>query len=177
MLPNHETAPPPSATLAYSLGAFKLDSSRLPGVDQAKPRRDAEACFSVIEDAVQRVYDFARTSAQHLSALCGLDEDYYLRLIFQRGGFLLPTAEQEPLSSCQFPRCESFVRSWNTILHLEQITLSTTPEILLSFGQNSSRSFGNCRLPNRSYSDRLFRDVATQILHSLGRSLATALRM
>ena len=110
MPPSHKIASPPSST-ACSLGAFSLDSSRVPRVDQAKPRRDEEGRFSVVEDAVQRVYDFARTSAQHLSALCGLDEDYYLRLIFQRGGFLFSTTEQEPLSSCQFSRCESFARS------------------------------------------------------------------
>ena len=110
MLPNCKPSSPPSGTATYSLGAFRLDSTKRPRVEQAKPTRQADSRFSSIEAAAQRVYDFARTSAQHISTLCGLDEDYCLRLIFQRGAVLLPTLEQETLSSCQFSRCESLPR-------------------------------------------------------------------
>ena len=107
MLPNRKPASPPSSTVTYSLGAFRLDRNKVSRVEQAKPTRQANERHSPIEAAAQRVYDFARASAQHLSALCDLDEDHCLRLIFQRGAVLLPTLEQESLSSCQFSRCES----------------------------------------------------------------------
>ena len=120
MFPNRKIVPPPSGTATYSLGAFRLDRNNVSRAEQTKPTRPAEGRSSFIEDAARRVYDLARTSAQHLSTLCDLDEDHCLRLIFQRGAFLLPTLQQpeEPLSSCQFSRCESLVRFARKVSHI-----------------------------------------------------------
>lgn len=101
MLSNH-TPIPPYVQVAHSLGAFKVHGPKSPCVDQAKLARRAEEHYIIVEEVVQRVYDYARTSAQHLSNVCGREEEYYLRLMFHRGAVLHPMPEQEALSSCQF---------------------------------------------------------------------------
>ena len=109
MLPQHGIAPLPSATPKYSLSAFNLNSGGCPSVGQGKLARCAEERFAIVEEAIQRVYDFARISVHQLSAICGQEADYYLRLIFQRGAALYPTPKQDPPPSCHFTRCESSV--------------------------------------------------------------------
>ena len=101
MLSSHPTISP-NASATHSLGAFKVHGLKSPGVDQAKLARRAEEHYIIVEEVVQRVYDYARTSAQHLSNVCGREEEYYLRLMFHRGAVLHPMPEQEALSSCQF---------------------------------------------------------------------------
>lgn len=107
MLPNHAAISSSSASASCSLGAFKVNGAKRPSVDQEKLAKRAEEQSTIIEEVVGRVYDFARVSAQHLANVCGREEDHYLRLIFHRGAILHPMPEQEPLSSCQFTRCES----------------------------------------------------------------------
>ena len=120
MLPHHNVTPLPSTTPTYSLSAFNLTRGGYPSADQGKLGRFAEDRSTIVEEAVQRVYDFARISAQQLSAICGREADYYLRLIFQRGEVLHPTPDQEPPLSCQFTRCESIVCSRIAIPHFPE---------------------------------------------------------
>ena len=107
MLPHHGIPPLSSATPRYSLSAFNINNGGRPSVGQGKLARCVEERFTIVEEAVQRVYDFARISAHQLSAICGQEADYYLRLIFQRGAALHPTPKQDTPPSCRFTRCES----------------------------------------------------------------------
>lgn len=105
MLSSHITIPP-YAPVAHSLGAFRVHGIQSPSVDQEKLARRAEEHNAIIENVVRRVYEFARTSARHLSDVCGQEEDYYLRLIFHHGAALHPMLEQDAFSSYQFTSCE-----------------------------------------------------------------------
>ena len=107
MLLHHNVTPLPSTTPTYSLSAFNLTRGGYPSADQGKLGRHAGDGSAIVEEAVQRVYDFARISAHQLSAICGQEADYYLRLIFQRGAALHPTPKQDTPPSCRFTRCES----------------------------------------------------------------------
>ena len=120
MLPPHSITPLSSTTPTYSLSAFNLAGSGYSSTDQGKLGRHAGDGFAIVEEAVQRVYDFARISAQQLSTICGREADYYLRLIFQRGEVLHPPPEQEPPLSCQFTHCESTLCSWIAIPHISR---------------------------------------------------------
>ena len=106
MRPYSGTALLPSVTSAHSLGAFKFKPSHPPRFDRAEIASHAEERLSLVEATIQRVYDFACSSAQDLSHTCGRDPDYYLRVIFKHGYLLHPTPESEPLSACQFTPCE-----------------------------------------------------------------------
>ena len=100
MLSSHPTISP-NASATHSLGAFKVHGLKSPGVDQAKLARRGEERSAIVEEVVERAYDFARTSARYLSSVCGHEEDYYLGLIFNRGKLLHPMPEQDVFSSCQ----------------------------------------------------------------------------
>ena len=110
MLPSQPIVSLSSAPVIHSLGAFKVIGMKPPSVDHARLARRAEEHFTFVEDIVRRVYDFARTSARHLSNVYGYEEDYYLRLIFHRGAVLHPMPAQQPFSSCQPTRCELALR-------------------------------------------------------------------
>ena len=118
MLPNQPVLSLPSTSVAHSLGAFKVNSTKPPSIDQARLARRAEEHFTFVEDVVRRVYDFARTSARHLSNVYGHEEDYYMRLIFHRGAVLHPMPVQQSSSSCQLTRCESALRQRNVPSHI-----------------------------------------------------------
>ena len=108
MLPNQPNVSLSSTPGAHSLGAFKANGTASLSADLIQQARRADERLTFVDEVVRRVYDFARTSARHLSKVYGHEEDHYLRLIFHRGAVLHPMPQNEPLSSssCQLSPCE-----------------------------------------------------------------------
>ena len=82
--------PAPDASLPASF--FRGDYSTPQQVHAEGSGRCLDEYLDTVEGAVQRVFDFAHTSAQHLVDTVGHDRDveYYLRMIFHRGAYLHP---------------------------------------------------------------------------------------
>ena len=74
-----------------SLASLSLGPDGTPQHDHAgESERCLDEYIDTIEAAVQRVFEFAQTTAQHLADTVDHDRDaeYYLHMIFNRGAYL-----------------------------------------------------------------------------------------